>query len=190
MPRTKKTAATTKKTVEINKKIGPRVKEARKRIGERIGEDYSQERLGRLLCCTNGMISQIEHGRRSLQRADAEKLSEKSGLRIEYLLGFDDFPTNDALHDDLKRQLGFYDAWRTSLLGLIANQLEYKISQDTCEEKKYYIFSDSWGRKIEVPQKDIDSFLDEYYDYAMFKIEQVIDKNRYKLYTSEKKDGQ
>lgn len=165
-----------KYTVEVNKKIGPRVKEARARIGDSRGSSYSQERLGVQLGYTGNMISQIEHGRRLLPREAAEAISRMSGLRVDYLLGNDDFRTNEEMLDALRSQLNFYTTWRKSLVELIAEQLEFQMEETLESETKYYIFKGNFGLAYRVPESEILLFMDEYYEYARFRIEQIIRK--------------
>lgn len=80
------------KTRKNDKTPGERVKALRKRYGITQGE------LAERMCVSQDLVSMIERGTRKLQIDQAERLSDVFRVRKEFLLGFDDFETeNDRI---------------------------------------------------------------------------------------------
>lgn len=174
--------------VEVNKKTGPRVKEAREKL------KYSQAHLGYRFGYggkqKGAMVSLIENGKRPLQKEDAEKLYELSGYRVEYLLGFDDYPTDEDLLKAMRNRRDFYLTWRDGFVDLIAGQLDYDLSETESNGERIYHFKDSLDRDFCVPRDEIMRFLSEYYEYARFRIEQIVDSHKVQFYKDKKQAGE
>ena len=80
-------------------KSGKRIKEERKR------RKITQERLAETInYASRNELSACENGKRFLKEESYIKLSNEWDLRIEYLLGIDDFPTNESFFIGIKEK--------------------------------------------------------------------------------------
>ena len=77
-----------------SKELGKRLKECREEAG------LAQWKLGMLASATTSFISAVECGRRRLSRQSAIKIAKVLRVRYEYLLGIDNYKTEEITESE------------------------------------------------------------------------------------------
>lgn len=153
-----------------NQKIAAaRVKEYKESSG------LSYDKLALLLGYKNGnYMSQFASGNRPISKGFAQKLSKRTGWRVEYWLGIDDFRTKEEylqFKEPLSKEELYIDAW---------NKLLHEIAEVGCfdfsfvqDEPDYELKCNYSGAVI-----PFDELRSDMLDYAKFYINQRIAKNQ------------
>ncbi len=109
------------KKVEINPKTAPRMKEFLKESG------LKQKELAELIFCSQQYISNIVNGKCGLSVYTAKEIAKHYSIRIEYLLGEDDYKTEGAmLKEMLESERKHYHKCFSALIS-IAEEAGYSI---------------------------------------------------------------
>lgn len=171
---------------KYDKTPGSRVKFFRKAKG------MDQKTLAKEILCSENLISMIECGRRGLTRENAKALEGVLGVRAEFLLCFDDFPTDDDRWEhDLKESAKEGEMWEI-FLRVIARKAGYSLKIKKLSKEEFFrledqfCFVDESGKEIGfsffdkmtdgIAEQGIQSLKYEIFDYAAYRLKRMIDK--------------
>ena len=174
------------KECKYDKTPGSRVKFFRK------AKSMDQKTLASAIMCSENLISMIERGRRSLTSENAKALEGVLGVRAEFLLRFDDFPTDaDRWEHEFKEIDKEGEMWET-FLRVIAMKAGYSLKIKQFSKAKrwgledQFCFVDEHGKEIGfsffdrikngVAEEGIESLKCEIFDYAAYRLKRMIDK--------------
>ena len=168
-----------------DKTPGSRVKFFRKAKG------IDQKTLAHEIHCSENLISMIECGRRGLTRENAKALERVLGVRAEFLLCFDDFPTDDARWEsDFKERDKEGEMWEI-FLRVVARKCGYSLKIKPLSKEEFFgledqfCFIDERGNetgfsyfdkvKGDTAEDGVESFRAEVLDYAAYRLKRMID---------------
>ena len=164
-----------------NKVSGERVKSVLKEAG------IKQRELAEKLHFTPNYINQIVQGKRNLTVPLAEEISALTGVRKEYLLGYDDFKTVKEAVARSKEYLTVADDGVDLYLELIAAlrmDLAVRVDKGPSVElfdgiaelkQKSYTFTNNKGETVaEIDGLEMASFKADLMDYAEFILRKII----------------
>lgn len=170
----------TKEYYKTDPDAGKRVKEAR---------EYAQlTRTGLAERCflSQSLISSVENGSRRLTDGVAREISKACGVRLEYILGMDDFMTEDQLLEHRKAEVGnllkqreMAETWYDSFVYAVANQIDHDFSVDS---EGRYSFTRYDGRTVIIQEADYKNMREEFFDFAAFTLERLIQRNAHNSY--------
>ena len=163
---------------EINAEAGKRVKIVRERA------KLTRTELAKRCFVSQSLISSVESGARRLTDSLARSIGEVCGVRLQYLLCIDEYPTEDERKRQMQTEVeallkkrDFAEEWFDSFIGAIAEQLDYAFSTD-----EGYSFTRSDGREVEIPEASYKAMREEFFDFAAFALERNLQRHAFKSY--------
>jgi len=172
-------------TENRNKIVGERVKAIRERF------DVKQKELAKILGYSGNApdraVFMIEHGQRGLTAKKMQILVDKYGINPEYLLLRSDYMTYEDMKDDLNEKYGGQREALETLVDVAALSAGYKLEYEHIDDYRLrYHFKNSKKKEWVFSDDEINDYLQEIREYAVFKFEQMIKK---KLPDSMKEGG-
>ena len=158
--------------VKINPERGKRLKNLCE------WEGITQQNLAEKIHISQQTVSQMVQGKSTVTEQTAEEIAAAfPKYRKEWLLGFDDFPTEDSKLSDMARMID--DIYHSVLLlvGAIAEKNGYK-RIDTNLARGMVFASDDGGKLI-ISNEDYEKMLEEeIIAYTDFRFKRLIEKSK------------
>lgn len=151
------------KASNINKVTPGRVKEVRQ------AKNLTQPQLAEKINCVASMISMIEGGKRGLKYDDACRIAEVCDCRVEYLLGLDQYKTQDDYFHAFQNALYSVDGvGLDALIAYVSVRTGISFASNEGEYWLSYNHSD-----YHVTGEEMNALKQEIIDFAAFKLNQL-----------------
>lgn len=147
----------------INRFTTERVKEVRQ------AQNLTQKQLAERIHRMPSMISMVEGGKRGLSYEDAEKIAEVCNCRVEYLLGLDQYKTQDDHFHAFEN--AFYSVDGIGLDALIAYVSVRTGISFALNDGEYWL--SYYHSDYHVSGEEMSALKQEIIDFAAFKLNQL-----------------